>query len=268
MFKACCKKEILEEWRTKRFLRLSLFAVAMVVYALIILVLMKFITKFAVTDDSDNFMGTLTTMFEFTYLNYTMYFVSFMITYYSIIYIIMLMRAFSKEISQGKWILPISAGILPETMTSAKILVKCLSVICAELVAIILHLVTLLLFFKPQVGFGIGNVFLCYLGIIVFSLFMSNLTITINSISKRGWVSALTSICILILGTSILENIKVKDKLLINFTPMLYYELAQNPAIKVSAIEYIVGTVSLVAITFLMTFLSIKLNKVKPINKD
>ena len=53
--------------------------------------------------EDQEIMSSLMTMFDPTYQNFAMYFGTFIMTYFTIIYIIMLMGVVSKDISQNKW---------------------------------------------------------------------------------------------------------------------------------------------------------------------
>lgn len=267
VFKACFKKEFLEEIRTKKFLRYSLFACGMVVLALFVFAMMSLVSKIDI-EESNEMMGALKDLFELTYANYTMYFCTFMISYFTLIYIIMIMNSISKEISQNKWILPISAGILPENMIFAKLIVKTLSLVCAEILAMILHFTTLLIFFKSTGGYGVPNVLLAYLGLILFTVFMSVLTLSINAISKKGWVSALVSISLLIVGTTILENIVISGKQLITFTPFMFYEMAYNPSLTLNAMQWLISIFTYLIVIAGLVVWAIFSNKIKPTKNE
>lgn len=266
VFKECLKKEFLEEIRTKKFLKYCLYACGMVILALVVFAMMSMVSNFETSGEND-MMSMVKEMFATTYQNYTMYFCTFIMTYFTLIYIIMIMNVIGKEISQNKWILPISAGILPENMISAKLIVKTLSIVCAEILAIILHFLTMILFFKSSATFGLGYVFLSYLGIILFTIFMAILTLSINAISKKGWVSALISISLLIVGTTILESIAVSGSPLITYTPFLFYELALNPTVSTTVTSWLISIITYLGIMVAMCVWAIFSNKLKP-NKN
>ena len=266
MFKACLKKEFLEEVRTKRFLRYILIACGMVFLSVFIMGIMAVVAKFDIPFEAEDqeIMSSLMTMFDPTYQNFAMYFGTFIMTYFTIIYIIMLMGVVSKDISQNKWILPISAGIMPETMISAKLIVKTLSIVIAEVLAIIIHFVCAISMFESTEIFGIGHLFVVYGGIVLFTIFMAVFTMAINAISKKPWVSAVTAICTLIIGTIILESIVVGGTPIIAFTPFLFYELSINPIIELKAVHYIVSLSLWVLFVVGLSFGAIFSTKIKP----
>lgn len=266
MFKACLKKEVLEELRTKRFLRYTLLAFGMVVLTLMIIGIMSAVSKLNINleGEEQEVVNTIMGMFDPTYQNFAMYFGTFMMTYFTIIYIVMLMSVVSKEISQNKWILPISAGIVPQTLISAKIIVKTLSIVLAEILAIIFHFLCAVLMFNPTDTFGLGSLFIVYSGIIMFTILMAVVTITINAISKRSWVSAVISICLLILGTTILESVLINTTPIIAYTPFLFYELAINPTISLNAGCYVVAVITYVLTIGGTTLWAILSTRIKP----
>ena len=266
MFKACIKKEIFEELRTKRFLRLSLLATAMTVLTAMIIGIMSLVSKLDITvagQEADTITAIMQ-MFQPNYATFAMYFGAFMMTYFTIICIVMNMSVISKEIAQNKWILPISAGILPETMISAKLIVKTISVIVAEMVGIILHFLIAIICFEPINDFGIGSLLLTYLAIIVFSMFMIVLTICINAISKKSWLSAALPIILLIVGSTTLESILVGSTPMIVYTPFVFYELAINPGVAVGAVQWLSAIVSMAIVLVGMVVWAILSSRVKP----
>lgn len=270
MFRACIKKEVLEELRTKRFLRLTLLSIAMVMLTAIIIGVMSLISNLEITmaGQDPDMITTIMQMFEPTYYTFSMYFGAFMMTYFTIICIIMLMTTISKEISQNKWILPISAGILPKTIISAKLLVKSISILLAEIIAMIIHFIVAMILFEATATFGIGNLLLSYVGILVFSVFMSVLTMCINAISKKGWISAIIPIVLLILGTTTMESILVDGTPIIAYTPFMFYELAINPSLSLNATHWIVSSIGLIVVLSMMVVWAIFSTRVKPSNEE
>ena len=270
MFKNCIKKEILEELRTKRFIRITLLAISMVFLTAMIIGIMALVSKLDITmagQDSD-VISTIMQMFQPTYATYAMYFGAFMMTYFTIICIVMNMSAISKEITQNKWIVPISAGILPETMTSAKLIVRSISVIISEIIAMILHFVMALILFDSTAEFGVGNLMLSYLAITVSTVFMVVVTISINAISKKGWLSAMLPIVFLIVGTTTLESILVGSTPMIAYTPFMFYELALNTSLVLKPVHWLSATISLLAIVAGLVSWAILSSRVKPNTVD
>ena len=270
MFKNCIKKELLEELRTKRFLRITLLAISMVILTALIIGIMALVSKLEITmagQDSDTITAIMQ-MFEPTYATYSMYFGAFMMTYFTIICIVLNMSAISKEITQNKWVVPISAGILPETMISAKLIVRAISVIVSEFVAMIIHFLFAIILFDSTPAFGIDNLLLSYLAILIFTAFMVVATISINAISKKGWLSAMLPIVFLIVGTTTLESILVGSTPMIAFTPFMFYELAINTSLTLNAVHWISASVSLVVVSAGLVTWAILSSRVKPNTVD
>ena len=116
--------------------------------------IMALVSKLEITmagQDSDTITAIMQ-MFEPTYATYSMYFGAFMMTYFTIICIVMNMSAISKEITQNKWVVPISAGILPETMIFAKLIVRAISVMISEFIAMILHFIFAIILFDYTIS--------------------------------------------------------------------------------------------------------------------
>ena len=265
MFKNCLKKEILEELRTKRFLRFVLISLGMVILTLMIIGVMSLVSKMDLSDSiKDDQMSALMPMFEPTFSNFSMYFGTFMMTYFNIVLIIMMMSVVSKEISQNKWVLPLSTGILPENIILAKLIVKTLSVVVAEILAIIVHFIFAITMFDAMPSFDILDLLTSYLGIILFTMFVSVLTISINAVFKKGWVSAAISLTILIMGSTILEAIAVGGGTLICYTPLAFYEIAINPMVKLTTTHWLVSMGTWIVSLVLLVLLAISKCKIKP----
>ena len=164
--------------------------------------------------------------------------------------------------------MPISAGILPETMISAKLIVRTISVMISELIAMILHFVFALILFDPTATFGVGNLLLTYLAILVFTAFMVVVTISINAISKKGWLSAMLPIVFLIVGTTTLESILVGNTPMIAYTPFMFYELAINISLKLSLVHWLSASISMLVVIGGFVTWAILSSRVKPNTVD
>lgn len=270
MFKACIKKEFLDELRTKRFFKFCLFSVGMVIFTMIMFGMMTVVSRFTETYTSiegGEMVGMLQELFQLTFQNSSMYFASFMVSYFTIIYMIMIMNLFGKEITQNKWLLPISAGISTKDMILSKILVKTLSLIISVIIAIVLHFLLTIIFFSPTATFGYGQLWLAYLGLILLNVFLVTLILTLNAITKKGWLGITVGLCLIIIGTLMLQSIKVGNTTLITYTPLVFYEIVMNPTITLNALQVSISMVTYALVLVGLVVWAVFSNKIKP-NKN
>lgn len=265
VFKACLKKEVLEEVRTKRFFYLLGLMVGIVALVYLMMAIMQGLNLMLDETTSEE-ISVVLNMFDFNYYSAYLMFSSFVVTYFSIVSIIMLMRNISKEIQDKKWITPISSGISPSVMIGAKIAVKVLSVAFACFLGCLLHFIitisTCSALQSSTISFGIGDLLLGYFCLIMIIIFISTLTICVNAISKKAWVSAVVGLIVLIFVTTILESISVDGNLLITYTPLVFYEVGLTNA-TLGVAQWVIGSVSYVLVLGVLIFFAIHTSKIK-----
>lgn len=224
MFKACLKKEFLETCRTKNFYIILASAVGMSLFAILTVVLMEFILSYMPLDD----MGEFAMLFNNNYQISFMYFASFISTYFLIIILFFFCGSISQEINKEQWILPMNSGIKPSNLIGAKIISVKLMVFVSYIISAGIHLLLTVLFSKPIGDYGVTQLLLNYVYLLVFVLFITIMIVTINAISKKRWVPVVIVLITLILLPPILEVITIAGTPLVSYTPLEFFQMTSS----------------------------------------
>lgn len=272
-YKACVKKELLEQWRTGKFFIFTGIGIAMAVLAFATLGMMEAIKAFGID------MGGMASMFSPTFANGTMMFMSFMQAYFYIPVLIMIMAVVSKELKAKKWTLPISCGISPSAMIAAKFTVVVGSVLLASIISILFHFgLTMLLsnfFMTPQVSWAtdIANMLRSYGYFLFFTLFITIVTISINAITKKGWPALAITIPMIILLPTIFSVIMVGGQDLASYTPFFFLNqisdatfLMGGPTFTQTTAQWVSSYFSTIIISGLLIFWAIKSTRIGKIS--
>ncbi|MFA6860527.1 MAG: hypothetical protein WCR30_03985 [Clostridia bacterium] len=268
-FKACLKKEFIEQFRTGKFLIFTVIGIGMAFLAFLTIGMMQAINELGLD------MGEMAANFEPTFLNGTMMFMAYMQSYFYIPIIIMVIGCVSKEIKLKKWTLPISCGISPSKMIAAKFVVVVSSVVVASIIAMLFHFaLTLLLslfFMRPTINFvsDIGNMFRNYGLFTVFTIFLMIMIISMNAITKKIWPGIVLAVGIIILLPTILNTIIVGGENLINYTPFFYLNEVSKASYMLptgnaspSPLQWISSSLSTIGISALFVFFAIKSTRI------
>lgn len=261
--KGCLKKEWLELVRTKKLLIYLAVAVGIVLMTIFLFFAMKMVDSIAGETEQ---LGGLLSMFDMTYSNSIFYYLSMMGTYFIIMVIIMTMRVVSKELEDKKWTLPICSGVKPSHMIASKLIVHTAVVIGTFIAASLLHLVLTVVFFSADIS--VGSMLFYYAMLLVFVVFMTVFTISLNAIIKKGWATCLISILTILFVSSIFGMIPIGDSTLSAFSPFLFFDLSQtaNPMISQGIItywyEYLCASISTVVVMALLVIFAIRSGKV------
>ena len=265
MFKACFKKDWLEQVRNGKLFIFLAMGVGIALFS----VLSTFIVGTIMADvdlGGDVMIEQLESMFTKDYAASLMYFMSFMVSYFAIILIIMVMNVINKEIKNKKWIAPMCSGVSPENMILSKILVTTLSVLIGVVSGCLAHFLFTIILFKPTEAVGAINLFQSYGVFVLFTIFTTVITMCINAITKKGWVSPLIMIAMLILGTSIMQVVQITSTTtLIMYTPYAFYDLSMtfSSFAAMGKIEWVISSLTYVLVTMLMLYFAVKSNKIK-----
>ncbi|MCL2771284.1 MAG: ABC transporter permease [Firmicutes bacterium] len=243
-FAACFKKEVMENLRTHKLLIFVGIGVGIVLFAFITLLMMWGINE--LVEDFDEF-GQIMQMFDLNYMSSTMMFTSYMITYLTIVAVVLFRNLISKEIKDKKWILPMQAGINSRNIILARILVNLLTVLVAIAICCLLHFALTMAICKPldvtkdgwdhlvgQFGAGeqIGTMFLSYLFMMLAIVFYCIITIALNAMTKKQWLAILIPLFILMVIETVFNMVHYRSGdfvngveityALANWTPLLF----------------------------------------------
>lgn len=266
MFKACFKKDFFEQIRTGKFFIFLALGVGICVLSILSTFLISTIMQNVDFSGLGEFAGEFEGLISNDYAASLNYFMSYMISYFTIVVICMIMNTIGKEIKQKKWIAPMCSGVKPESMILSKILVTTLAVIVSVIAACLIHFVFTIIIFEPSKTLSIGKMFACYGCYILFMIFTVVVTMSINAITKKAWVSPTIMIIMLILGTSLMQTIKVAgEKTLIMYTPYAFYDLSYTLSsyAVMGALEWVISSLTFVAVTSLILLWAVKSNKIK-----
>lgn len=266
MFKACFKKDFLEQIRKGKFFIFLALGVGIALLSLFSTLLISTIMKNVDLSELGSLAGEFEGMFSNDYYASLNYFMSYMISYFTIVIICMTMNAIGKEIKTKKWVAPICSGIKPEYMIFSKILVYLISVVISTVCACLVHFVFTIILFEPSVSLSIGKLFACYGCFVLFIVFTIVLTMSINAITKKAWVSPTIMIVMLILGTSVMQTIDMgAGKTFIMYTPYAFYDLSYTVAsfAKMGGLEWAIASLTYVVVIALMLVWAVKSNKIK-----
>lgn len=265
MFKACLKKDWLEQIRSGKFFIFLALGVGIAVFS----ILSSFIVGTIMADvefGSEPMLEELNSMFSKDYAASLTYFMSFMISYFTIILICMVMNVVGKEIKAKKWIAPMCSGVTPENMILSKIIVLSIVTLISVVCGCVIHFVFTVVLFDPTPLVGAATLLKSYGVFIVFALFTTVVAICINAITKKGWVAPLVMIGMLILGSSIMQSIQMAEgKTFIMYTPYAFYDLSMSVTSfsLMGTLEWVLASVTYVAVIALMIVWAVKSNKIK-----
>ncbi|MDR0849923.1 MAG: hypothetical protein LBN07_00350 [Christensenellaceae bacterium] len=259
--KACLKKETLEVLRTGKFWIYMGAGIGMALMSVMLFFMMKVVSSFEVAAEQ---MAGMMVMFEMTYANSVMYFMTIMGTYFVILAIIMTMRVVSKELQDKKWTLPICSGVKPSHMIASKLIVNTAAIVLAFIAASLFHMIITIIFFTANIT--VWDMLYYYAMLLVFIIFITTFTISLNAIIKKGWLTALISILTLIFVSNIFGMIPIGSSTLSNFSPFLFLDQLQNGVALVVAkntwYEYLSAGLSTFVLMALLIFFAIKSSKV------
>ena len=262
--KATLKKEFLEVLRTGKFWIYLGTGIGIVFMAVMQFFMMEILLSFKGIADQ---MAGMTAIFEMTYSNALIQYMSTMVLLFVIMVIIMTMRIVSKELRDKKWTLPICSGIKPSHMIASKLIVHTAAIAIAFIAASLFHMILTVIFFTADIS--LLDVLYYYGMFLVFLIFITVLTISLNAIIKIGWLTAVISVFILIFVSSIFGMIPVGDSVLSNFSPFLFMDLQGGIALGMSKkpwYEYLSASLSTIVIMAGMIFWAIKSSKVSAEN--
>ena len=265
MFSACLKKDILEQFRRKKFYIFLALAIGIAFLSIFSTFLISTIMKSIDLSEMGD-MGEMVGIFGDDYYASISTFMSYMITYFIIVVTCMVMNAISKEIKNKVWVAPMCSGIKSSHMILSKIIAYTLSTVTTAIAACLVHLIFTVILFQPSEMATVGNLFACYGTFLLFLIFTVVVTMSINAISKRGWVAPVIMITLLILGTSVMQIVEIGEfTTLIMYTPYAFYDLCYNiPSFAaMGALEWVVSSLTYVGIIVLMLTLAISSNKIK-----
>lgn len=215
MFKACLKKDYLDQKRTNKFLMNVLVAVGMAAFTFLTMAIMK-----VTASQYGEMPAEFSNMFSLTYSSSLTLYMSFMVVYFSLVYIFRIKGTISKERKDKKWILPISAGIPPQKMIASKIVINIASILLAVVVASAFHFVGTIIFFKANLE--AWKLLVAYIFFAIFTAFIVVLTVCVDAISNKPLVSTLVPILLIMVGGNILSPIKIGNSNLLNYSPFLF----------------------------------------------
>ncbi len=276
-FSACLKKDFLDTKRTYKFWVMLLCSVGMALMTLLLFVIMDIVGMGSVGHaSSEEFL----ILFEKTYSNSIAFFVTFIMSYFLLIMIILYSNSISKEIVTGKWINPISAGIRPRTMILSKIFTVFYSIMVALLIGCLVHFLITIAYCSPTTESYSGAVLYIpdllysYAMLLIFSAFICLITVTLNAIIKKGWVVAVIVIVFLVLVSEILGSIFIGSSTLMSYSPFLFMNQAVPSAFgggvalpPPTAVQWIVSSLITVGICALLFIGALFSNKVKAYEK-
>ncbi len=216
---ACFKKDYMETVRTSRFwimLASSLGIAAIVMVILVVMDLMGF----------GEASGSLSVMLKPNFYNSTNLFNAVMSTYFIIIMVVMYCNFIGKEITTKKWLNPISSGIKTRNMVISRLTTGFLSIIIAFIVGCMLHFIFTISYCESggagTTVFEIPNILRSYGLMLVYVVFISLMTLTLNAMLRRGTTVAVIVIVSMILIPEILGAIQVGEQTLVNYTPFAF----------------------------------------------
>jgi len=282
------KKDIREVWRTKRFLLYALIALAMVLFTYMILGIMQIVVNHAEFSGSAGLHAQA--MFAMTVDNATGFFMTFMMAYFLIAVVIFTRNIISKEIAENKWTLPLQAGIKPWKLILSKILVYVSAILIAAIIAALLHLVLTVIFCRPEIhsavtseqdprmalspdgepfvhiynigwAMAIGRMFTNFGHMIVGLLFISVCTLTINAITKKGWVAILVPLLLIIVAPMPFAFINVGDYSLLYYTPFIFFNTVESGQTG-GWLEYLISSFITIGIIIALIVWAIRSGKV------
>ena len=260
-FKACLIKDIKEQLRSKKFYVYLAMSVGIALFAVLIIAIMAPLSNFNMGDESLNEM--IKALFEPTYFNSLNYFMSFMLSYFLLVVIIMIRNSFSKEMKNNTYVLPIFSGIKTETIILSKIIVNTLSIVICYCIAAIVHFLLTIAFFTPDIV-SIYNLLFSYFCFLLALIFFVVLTLCVDALTQNGAISCAINIIILILGTSILESVFIGKTALIQYTPLAFYSLAITTSFAdINILAIIIASITYLLLIGGLLFLTIKKSRVK-----
>lgn len=261
MFKSCFKKDVLEQLRTKKFYVYLALAIGMSIFSLLIFPIMRPIVSIQTEQE---LFESLKELFKLTYSNSLSYFMSFMLSYFLLVVIIMIRNSFSKEMKNDSWLLPKFCGIKTETLVTSKLLVNTLSVVISYLCAVLIHFIATIIFFTPDVV-NISNLIFSYFAFMLALIFFVVLTLSVDALTKKGAIACVVSILILIIGTSILEGVYINSVPLISYTPLAFYSLSITLSFSdINVLAITIASISYLILLGGLIWLTIKKSKLKP----
>lgn len=239
----CMKKEWLELCRTKKLLFYILFALALVAFAVAVVLVMDFVGQNVDMED-----GELSSMFSAKNLaGMTQFFLAYLMTYYMIFVIVMQMGSSSKEIKKRMWLLPMTSGVRRSNIVLAKVIVLCLAALLPAVAAFLVNtLVGGLAFGNSEVAaLTAGDLFQLGLCAAVTIFQFSVLTIALSAITGHTGATAAISAGVYLFGGLVLG---LFDNF-IYYTPLMFQTVAMGGgAVALSAANWIVASLSSVVI--------------------
>ncbi len=264
-FKACLKKDLLEQLRFKNLFIYLALSIGIAILSVVTVVILNTIMANMDFGEAGNILEGLEQLFTNSYSTSLYYFMSYMVTYFAIIVICMSRNLIGKEIANKKWVAPMCSGIKSEKLILSKIIVTTLSVIVACICGFAIHFVGTILLFEADAVTTIWGLLAAYGCFTLFAIFTVAVTICINAIFKKSWVSPLIMIVMLILGTTVMQSVKLGSKTLIMYTPYAFYDCCYTATSlsNMGGLEWLISSLSYVVILALLLFLAVKSNKIK-----
>lgn len=223
MFKACLKKEFLEAKRTKNFYMILGIAVSLALFVIFTVTMISLLQEHISAEQ----LGDFAFMFESGYGSSSMYFSSFMSTYFMIIVIIFFCGTISKEINSKQWILPINSGVKPRNLIGAKIVSSTITVTISYIFAALTHFILTVLLVEKA---GLTNMYLVrlYLYLLIFTIFITIMLVSLNAITKNRWLPVTISLLTLIVLPELFASINIGGHAFVTFTPLGFYSIVMN----------------------------------------
>lgn len=260
-FKACLNKEFKEGLRTKKFYITLFSAIGFAILGIVDVVIMSLLKDVLSAEN----LGELASLFENNYSASLNFYCSFMISYFLIIIVIFNSGNISNQIKKKQWILPINAGIKVSNLIASNIIMSILEVVFSIIVSSLIHLVLTVIVCKPE-NITVINLLVGYLALIISMSVATTLTITLNAVSKKRWVSVTIVLTLYIVIASIFDSIYVAGKPLSTYTPFAFYYMSMQSAFSLPSYtvwQWLFSILTTLLICGVMIVWAVSKNKVK-----
>ena len=262
MLNSCLKKDFKALTREGKNYILLIAPIVFAIFSILLLVAINAIISNVDTSSLDEDMQLIYNLFEANYSMSLTFFSQFIVTYYTIILIVIVRNSCSREIKKNQWVLPMNAGISPRDLFVSKLISNLIWIIGSIFVASIINMLFTLTFCKPN-GFSIGMVFYNYLTNILFIGMITVILICIDYMTKKGFIGAIIVAIICFLLPDILSYIAITSSTtLLNYTPLswyMYYGMPEFPKTIELVFQYLIWG----AVVIILPVLAVLKNKIK-----